>query len=199
MGSYEVSSEQALASSIRLIKEGHVQGVKLEGGVDMAPTIAKIVKAGIPVLGHIGLMPQRFHALGGFKAQGTTCDSAMSVLKDSLALQKAGCFAVVLEAIPGQVATVITEELSIPTIGVGAGSGCSGQGLVQVDLVGQLPHHYSVPKFVKRFGDVWTTARKAMRRYRDEVKSMQYPTTHHAYSVSDEAIEAFRKAASISK
>jgi 3-methyl-2-oxobutanoate hydroxymethyltransferase len=135
-GTYETSPTQALESSIRFIREGNVEAVKLEGGVEMAPTIQKITSVGIPVLGHVGLTPQRATSLGGFKVQGNTVEKAQKLLEDALALQEAGCFAIVLEAVPEIVATYITQKLKIPTIGIGAGNGCSGQVLVQLDALG---------------------------------------------------------------
>ena len=152
MGSYEISPEQALKTAIRFIKQGQVQSIKLEGGAEMAPTIKKITSAGIPVLGHVGLTPQRQNALGGFRVQGKTAAGAMKVLEDALALQKAGCFAIVLEALPQEVAALITKKLSIPTIGIGAGNGCSGQVLVQIDMTGNFPPGRFLPKFVKKYG-----------------------------------------------
>lgn len=194
MGTYEISPEQALATAIRFIKEGRVQGIKLEGGKEMAPTIKRITTAGIPVLGHIGLTPQRQNALGGFRVQGKTSSSAMSILEDALAIQEAGCFAMVIEAVPAEVATLISEKLSIPTIGIGAGNGCSGQVLVQVDMTGNFPPGRFVPKFVKKYGDVWGESMRAIEAYRDEVKSRAYPAPEHTYPISSEELEAFEKA-----
>ena len=171
MGSYEIAPEQALESAIKVVKEGRVQGVKLEGGLEMAPTIERIQKAGIPVLGHVGLTPQRQNALGGFKVQGKTTYGALKVLEDALAVQEAGCFAVVLEAVPAGVASLITKKLRIPTIGIGAGNGCSGQVLVQVDMSGNFPPGRFIPKFVKKYGDVWSESMKAIESY----KSMMGP------------------------
>lgn len=166
MGSYEIAPEQALESAIRVIKEGRVQAVKLEGGLEMAPTIAKITRAGIPVLGHIGLTPQRQNALGGFRVQGKTTASALKLLEDALAVEAAGCFAVVLEAVPAEVASLITKKLKIPTIGIGAGNGCSGQVLVQVDMSGNFPPGRFLPKFVKKYGDVWGESMRAIQAYK---------------------------------
>ena len=166
MGSYEISPEQAIESAIRVIKEGRVQSVKLEGGAEMAPTIERIARAGIPVLAHIGLTPQRQNSLGGFRVQGKTADGAMKLLEDALAVQQAGAFAVVLEAVPAGVAEDITNRLSIPTIGIGAGNGCSGQVLVQVDMSGNFPPGRFIPKFVKKYGDVWGESMKAIQAYR---------------------------------
>ena len=168
MGSYEIAPEQALESAIRVIKEGRVQAVKLEGGLEMAPTIAKITRAGIPVLGHVGLTPQRQNALGGFRVQGKTTASALKLLEDALAVEAAGCFAVVLEAVPAEVASLITEKLQIPTIGIGAGNGCSGQVLVQVDMSGNFPPGRLLPKFVKKYGDVWSESLRAIQAYKSE-------------------------------
>lgn len=166
MGSYEIAPEQALESAIRVIKEGRVQAVKLEGGLEMAPTIAKITRAGIPVLGHVGLTPQRQNALGGFRVQGKTTASALKLLEDALAIEAAGCFAVVLEAVPAEVASLVTKKLKIPTIGIGAGNGCSGQVLVQVDMSGNFPPGRFLPKFVKKYGDVWGESMRAIQAYK---------------------------------
>ncbi len=166
MGSYEIAPEQALESAIRVVKEGRVQGIKLEGGIDMAPTIQRITKAGIPVLGHVGLTPQRQHALGGFRVQGKTTIGALKVLEDALAVQAAGCFAVVLEAVPAEVASLVTEKLEIPTIGIGAGNGCSGQVLVQIDMSGNFAPGRFLPKFVKQYGNVWEESMKAIEAYK---------------------------------
>lgn len=193
MGSYEIAPEQALATAIRFIKEGRVQGVKLEGGKEMAPTIRKITQAGIPVLGHAGLTPQRQNALGGFRVQGKTTDGALRVLEDALALQDAGCFAIVLEAVPAEVAALITNKLSIPTIGIGAGAGCSGQVLVQYDMTGNFPPGRFLPKFVKQYGNVWGETLKAIETYRDEVKAREYPAVEHTYPIAKEELEIFAK------
>ncbi|PHH74006.1 hypothetical protein CDD80_3427 [Ophiocordyceps camponoti-rufipedis] len=191
MGSYEIAPEQALSTAIRFVKEGRVQGIKLEGGKDMAPTIRKITTAGIPVLGHVGLTPQRQNALGGFRVQGKTRDGALAVLEDALAVQAAGCFGVVLEAVPAEVASLITQKLSIPTIGIGAGAGCSGQVLVQTDMIGNFPPGRFLPKFVKKYGDVWAETTRALEAYREEVKTRQYPATEHTYPMPKAEFDAF--------
>lgn len=193
MGSYEISPEQALASAIRVIKEGRVKAVKLEGGKDMAPTIAKITGAGIPVLAHIGLTPQRQNALGGFRVQGKSTSSAVKLLEDALAVQEAGAFAMVVEAVPAEVAELVTKKLSVPTIGIGAGNGCSGQVLVQVDMLGNFPPGRFLPKFVKKFGNVWEESLKAIEQYKTEVKSRAYPAAEHTYPISKEVFEQFEK------
>ncbi len=194
MGSYEVSPEQALETAIRFIKDGRVQAVKLEGGKEMAATIAKITTAGIPVLGHVGLTPQRQNALGGFKVQGKTATGAFKVLEDALAVQEAGAFAVVLEAVPAEIAKIVTDRLAIPTIGIGAGNGCAGQVLVQIDMTGNFPPGRFLPKFVKKYGDVWSEAFRAIETYRDEVKSRQYPGPEHTYPIPQEELQLFSDA-----
>ncbi|KAK7448699.1 hypothetical protein CaCOL14_012868 [Colletotrichum acutatum] len=194
MGSYEIAPEQALETAIRFVKEGRVQGVKLEGGKEMAPTIQKITSAGIPVLAHVGLTPQRQNALGGFRVQGKTSDGALRLLEDALAVQEAGAFAMVIEAVPAEVAALVTEKLSVPTIGIGAGNGCSGQVLVQVDMTGNFPPGRFLPKFVKKYGDVWSESLRAIETYRDEVKSRQYPAPEHTYPISKEALDEFTSA-----
>ena len=193
MGSYEISPEQALQSAIRIVKEGRVQSIKLEGGLEMAPTIKKITTAGIPVLGHVGLTPQRQNSLGGFRVQGKTAGAAMKVLQDALAVQEAGCFAVVLEAVPADVAALITQQLSVPTIGIGAGNGCSGQVLVQIDMTGNFPPGRFLPKFVKKYGDVWGEALKAIEAYRTDVKSREYPAPEHTYPIPPEELDEFAR------
>ena len=193
MGSYEISPEQALASAIRVIKEGRMHAIKLEGGAEMAPTISKITTAGIPVLAHIGLTPQRQNALGGFRVQGKSTASALKVLQDAQAVQEAGAFAMVLEAVPAEVAALITQKLRIPTIGIGAGNGCSGQVLVQVDMSGNYPPGRFLPKFVKRFGDVWGEASRAIEAYKAEVKDRSYPAPEHTYPMPKEEFQEFEK------
>ena len=193
MGSYEVSPEQALQSAVRMVKEGRVQAIKLEGGVEMASAISKITTAGIPVLAHVGLTPQRHNALGGFRVQGKSTAGALRLLTDALAVQEAGAFAVVLEAVPAEVATLVTKKLRIPTIGIGAGNGCSGQVLVQVDMSGNFPPGRFLPKFVKKFGDVWGEARRAVEAYRSEVKDRSYPAPEHTYPMPKEEYAEFER------
>jgi 3-methyl-2-oxobutanoate hydroxymethyltransferase len=195
MGNYEVSAEQALQSAIRMVKEGRMQSVKLEGGLVFADRIKRITDAGISVCGHIGLTPQRQHALGGFRVQGKTAAAAEKVLTDALAVQDAGAFAVVLECVPPPIASIITSKLSIPTIGIGAGNGCSGQVLVQMDMLGCRPGGSFLPKFVKRYGDVWEKSLAAVEQYREEVKARTYPAEQHNYSVDQFVVEAFKVAA----
>ena len=210
MGSYEIAPEQALESAIRVIKEGRVQGIKLEGGLEMAPTIERITRAGIPVLGHVGLTPQRQNSLGGFRVQGKTTAGALKVLEDAVAVQEAGCFAVVLEAVPAEVASLVTKKLRIPTIGIGAGNGCSGQVLVQIDMSGNYPPGRFLPKFVKKYGDVWGESTKAIEAYKsnvlskaslgtytnlfsDDVKNRAYPSSEHTYAMPKEEFDEFER------
>lgn len=195
MGSYEVSPSQALESAIRFIKEGRVQGIKLEGGKEMAPTISKITQAGIPVLAHVGLTPQRQNALGGFRVQGNSATGALKVLDDALAVQAAGAFATVLEAVPAEVASFITKKLLIPTIGIGAGNGCSGQVLVQTDMSGNSPPGRFLPKFVKKYGDVWGEASRAIEAYKNDVKTRAYPAPEHTYPMKEDELAEFKKIA----
>ncbi|KAJ5820513.1 Pyruvate/Phosphoenolpyruvate kinase [Penicillium riverlandense] len=193
MGSYEISPEQAMESAIRLVKEGRVQGVKIEGGEEIAPTIKRMTQAGLPVVGHVGLTPQRQNSLGGFRVQGKTAKSALKLLHDAIAMQEAGAFMLVLEAMPPEVATIITQRLRIPTIGIGAGNGCSGQVLVQVDMTGYFQPGRFVPKFVKQFADVWGEASRGIAQYREEVKSRAFPSQEHTYPISPEELAKLEK------
>ncbi|KAJ5758199.1 uncharacterized protein N7511_006893 [Penicillium nucicola] len=193
MGSYETSPEKALTSAIRMIKEGGMQGIKLEGGAEMAPTISKISTAGIPVMAHIGLTPQRQHSLGGFRVQGKSVSGAVKLLTDALAVQKAGACMVLIEAVPPEIAAIVTSRLSVPTIGIGSGNGCSGQVLVQVDMLGNFPAGRFLPKFVKTYGDVWGEARRGIEAYREEVKSRAFPSAEFTYGVDKEALAEFEK------
>ena len=192
MGSYEISPKQALASAIRMVKEGRMQSVKLEGGQEMAKTIHKITSAGIPVCGHIGLTPQRQHALGGFRVQGNTVAKAMSLLKDAQAVQDAGAFCIVLECVPQDIAEEVTDALKIPTIGIGAGNKTSGQVLVQIDMLGTRPPDAFMPKFVKKFGDEWSSSLEGIRKYREEVTSRDYPAQEHNYKSDAKVTDALR-------
>ncbi len=199
MGTYEVSPEQALTSAIRMMKEGRMQSVKLEGGAGMAPAIKKITAAGIPLCAHIGLTPQRQHALGGFRVQGNTLDKAMSLLEDAKAVQDAGAFAVVLECVPPDIAAEVTKALKIPTIGIGAGNGTSGQVLVQTDMLGVRPPDSFMPKFVKQFGSIWDVGLGAIKQFKDEVSDRSYPGPSHVYKSDAKVTEAFKQAIQSSK
>ncbi|KIY00428.1 uncharacterized protein Z520_04113 [Fonsecaea multimorphosa CBS 102226] len=194
MGSYELSPEQALASAIRMVKEGRMQSVKLEGGAEMAPAIKKITTAGIPLCAHIGLTPQRQHALGGFRVQGNTLDKAMSLLKDAKAVEEAGAFMVVLECVPPDIAEEVTKALRIPTIGIGAGNKTSGQVLVQIDMLGVRPPDSFMPKFVKKYGSIWEAGLSAIKQYKDEVSDRSYPNAPYVYKSDAKVAEAFKVA-----
>lgn len=193
MGSYEVSPQQAVQSSIRMIKEGRVQAVKIEGGMETAPAIRQVTTAGIPVVAHIGLTPQRQNALGGFRVQGKSVVGAVKLLKDAYAVQEAGAFMVVLEAMPAEIAAIITKKLQIPTIGIGAGNGCSGQVLVQIDMSGNYPPGRFLPKFVKKYSDVWGESMRGIQQYKDEVKSRAYPSQEYTYPMSKDELAEFEK------
>lgn len=177
-GSYNVSIEQAIETSSRCMKEGRCDAVKLEGGVRMKNVIKAVVDAGIPVVGHIGLTPQTTAQLGGFKVQGKG-DAAKKVLEDALAVQEAGACMIVLEAIPAPLATLITERLSIPTIGIGAGNGTDGQVLVYHDMLGMFDKF--VPKFVKVYKNIGSEITEGIKEYIDDVKSTAFPAAEHTY------------------
>jgi 3-methyl-2-oxobutanoate hydroxymethyltransferase len=177
--SYQISPAQALESAGRLMKEGGAHAVKLEGGEEVAPQIAALVRAGIPVVGHLGLTPQSVHAMGGFVVQGRAPEQAQAIKRSALALQEAGACSIVLEGIPAALAEEITASLSIPTIGIGAGVGCDGQVLVIYDLLGMSPDFK--PRFVKHFADLFTAISEAVGTYRDEVKKTEFPQAEHSF------------------
>lgn len=185
--SYQISVEEALRNAGRLMKEAGAGAVKLEGGKEVCPQIQAMVKAGIPVCAHVGLTPQHINAFGGFKVQGKSEEAAARVLEDALAVQEAGAFAVVLEAVPEKLATLITERLSIPTIGIGAGNGCDGQVLVYQDMLGMFSDF--TPKFVKRFANVGEVMKEAFSAYKKEVAEGSFPAKEHTYTIGDEIIE----------
>ncbi len=177
--SYQASPEQALMNAGRLVKEGSVHSVKLEGGQRSAESIHRIVEAGIPVVGHVGLTPQSVHAMGGFKVQGRADDDAERVIQDALAVEQAGAFCLVLEGIPTELAAEITHRVDIPTIGIGAGPDCDGQVLVANDLLG-MDQSFK-PKFVKRYANVEQIAVDAVKAYASEVKGGQFPDSEHSF------------------
>jgi 3-methyl-2-oxobutanoate hydroxymethyltransferase len=191
MGSYEASDELAVLSAQRLIKETGCQAVKLEAGGVSVQRARAIVNAGIPVMGHLGLTPQTATALGGYKAQGKSARAAIKMNEDALALQHAGCFAVVFEAVPAEIATTIAERLDIVTIGIGAGGSTSGQVLVFHDLLGITTGHMA--KFVKRYADVHETMVAAVGQYTDEVRGGAFPGPEHAYTIDADELEDFRR------
>ena len=177
-GSYQASPEQGYLTAVRFMKEAGAHCVKLEGGAEMAPVIAKCVAGGIPVMAHIGFTPQSEHTLGGYRVQGRG-DAADRVLRDAHAVQEAGAFAVVMEMVPGDVATQVTKELTIPTIGIGAGNGCDGQVLVWQDAFGLRTGRMA--RFVKQYADVHTVLLDAARAYSDDVKAGTFPGPEHTF------------------
>jgi 3-methyl-2-oxobutanoate hydroxymethyltransferase len=189
-GSYEASDAQAIATAHRFVKEAGVDAVKLEGGGAMADRARAIVRAGVPVMGHVGLTPQTATALGGYRAQGRTAERARAVLDDALALQDAGCFAVVFEAIPAEVTDVIMERMEVPVIGIGAGASTDGQVLVLHDLLGI--HDGFQPKFVKRYADVRREMVRGLRDYAEDVRTRRFPGPEHAYGIAPEEVERLK-------
>jgi len=188
-GSYEVSDEDAVRNAIRFVKEAGADVVKLEGAGPMVSRVRRIVEAGIPVMGHIGLTPQSATMLGGFKTQGKTAEAARKLVADAHALQDAGCVSLVLEAIPAPVAARITAEVAIPTIGIGAGPDCDGQVLVYHDLLGLTEGH--LPRFVKRYANLSREIRDALEAYAAEVRSGAFPGEEHTYAMSEDELEEF--------
>ena len=188
-GSYQVSDEQAVTAGIRFLKEAGAEAVKLEGGGTSIARARALVQAGIPVCAHIGLTPQTATALGGFRAQGRSAAKALQLVEDALALEAAGCFLLVLEAVPEAVARRISEALEIPTIGIGAGAGCDGQVLVWHDLLGLYDGH--APRFVKQYAELSGTIVGALESYATEVRSGAFPTAQHTYSIPEEELAAF--------
>lgn len=185
--SYQTSVYDAVVNAGRLMKEGRANAVKLEGGQEVCPQIKAIVDAGIPVCAHIGLTPQSINAFGGNKVQGKTEEAAQKLLEDALAVQKAGAFAVVIEAVPEKLASLITSKLDIVTIGIGAGNGCDGQVLVYQDMLGMYSDF--TPKFVKKFANLGEIMTAAFKQYDDEVKTSSFPSEEHTYKIDDEIIE----------
>ncbi|KAJ2959946.1 hypothetical protein NQZ79_g4724 [Umbelopsis isabellina] len=188
-GSYESSPDDAVKVALRFVKEGNVEAVKLEGGKEMAETIRRITTVGVPVVAHVGLTPQRQAALGGFKVQAKTAKQARALLEDAVAVQNAGAFAVVLEAVPEEIATYITEQLEIPTIGIGAGKGCSGQVLVQNDALGVFDRF--IPKFTKQYAKLGQMMVEGMREYHEEVKAGLFPTQQNTYPINEAELARF--------
>jgi 3-methyl-2-oxobutanoate hydroxymethyltransferase len=191
MGSYEASNELAIENAQRLVKETGCQTVKLEACGISVERARAIVRSGIPVMGHVGLTPQTATALGGYKAQGKTAQSAIKLCEDALALQAVGCFAIVFEAVPAAITEAIVEKLEVPTIGIGAGPATSGQVLVFHDLLGITTGRMA--KFVKRYADVHETMVGAVRRYGQEVRSRHFPEPDHVYSVEPAELAEFRR------
>lgn len=181
-GSFQISDEEAVRHAVRLVKEGGAGAVKLEGAGRTLTRVAAIVGAGIPVMGHVGLTPQTAVALGGYRSQGRTAQEALRLRDDALALEGAGCFAVVLEAIPAIVAERITDTLQVPTIGIGAGPACDGQILVWHDLLGLTSGH--VPQFVKKYAELSQSSRAALEAYVSDVRARRFPEAQHTYPMA---------------
>ncbi len=190
--SYQADTAEAVRNAGRFLQAG-MDAVKLEGGRPFADTAAAIARAGIPVMGHVGLTPQSVNALGGFRVQGRTATAARTLLDDALALQDAGCFAVVLESVPYRVAAFITERLAIPTIGIGAGAGTSGQVLVIHDLLGL--YDKISPKFAKRYAELASAQAEAIAAYKRDVEARSFPAREHTYAIPEEEWQAFLAAA----
>jgi 3-methyl-2-oxobutanoate hydroxymethyltransferase len=182
--SYQVSVQEAVRNAGRFLQEGGMDAVKLEGGKERLDTIRAIIGAGIPVMGHLGLMPQSVHALGGFRTQGRTTEAAKHILEDALSLEEAGCFSLVLESIPARLAGLISKSLSIPTIGIGAGAGCDGQVLVVHDLLGLFDRF--TPKFVKQYADLQVEMQRAFGEYISDVRARRFPAQEHTVDMRDE-------------
>lgn len=190
-GSYEASDELAIASAQRMVKEAGCDAVKLEGGGTSVDRARAIIGAGVPVMGHVGLTPQTATALGGLKAQGRTAEKAIKVAEDAIALDRAGCFAIVIEAVPQAVAEMINDRLTAPTIGIGAGNVTSGQVLVLHDLTGI--NSGKMAKFVKRYADVRGEMKRGLLAYADEVRSGAFPGAEHVYSVEPSELDGLRR------
>ena len=188
--SYQTSVYDAVVNAGRLMKEGRANAVKLEGGVEVTEQIKAITAAGIPVVAHIGLTPQSINAFGGHKVQGKTEKAAQKILDDARAVEQAGAFAVVLEGIPAKLASLITKELLIPTIGIGASADCDGQVLVYQDMLGMYSDF--TPKFVKKFANIGEVMTAAFRQYIEEVNSGAFPSEENGYAISDEIIEKLK-------
>jgi len=193
-GSFQISDQDALRNAIRFVKEAGADAVKLEGAGPMLSRARAIVGAGIPVMGHIGLTPQSATMLGGYKAQGRSAEKALALLDDARALEAAGCFSLVLEAVPAAVARRASKALSIPTIGIGAGIDCDGQVLVWHDLLGL--YQGRVARFVKRYAEIGGTIQQALEAYADDVRSGRFPEEQHTYAMPEEELALFEAAAS---
>jgi 3-methyl-2-oxobutanoate hydroxymethyltransferase len=188
-GSFQISDEEAVQNGVRFVKEGGADAVKVEGAGPTVSRVLALVGAGIPVMGHIGLTPQSATMLGGFRAQGRTAAKARQLVEDARTLEQAGCFSLVLEAVPAPVAARITAALSIPTIGIGSGRDCDGQVLVYHDLLGL--YQGKSPRFVKRYADLAPEIQDALERYAADVRSGAFPADEHTYSIPEEELAAF--------
>ena len=184
-GSYQAGADEAVKNAVRIVAEGNMEAVKLEGGAEYCEVVERIVRAGVPVMGHIGLTPQSVHKLGGYVVQGRGEDKAARLVADARALEEAGCYSLILEAIPAELGAEITRNVGIPTIGIGAGPDCDGQVLVVYDLLGMNPEFS--PRFVKKFADLAHVIGDAAARYRDEVRGGTFPAPEHTFSAEKPA------------
>ncbi len=187
--SYQVDIPDAVRNAGRFLKEAGMDSVKLEGGREMADTVRAIVNAGIPVMGHLGLTPQSVSKLGGYRVQGRTAAAAQNLLQDAVALEEAGCYAIVLEAVPAPVAEAVSQRLSVPTIGIGAGLGCDGQVLVYHDILGLFDRFR--PKFVKEYANLRQIILAGLTEFREDVLARRFPGDEHTYSMNDEELQRF--------
>ena len=187
---YNIGDKETVRNAGRFIKEGGCGAVKIEGGAEMAGTVKTLVRAGIPVLGHIGLTPQTATQLGGFRVQGKDAKGAQRLLDSALALQEAGCFAMILECVPDKLAELITAKLDIPTIGIGAGAYCDGQALVTNDMIGLFDRF--TPKFVKKYADLWPLLLNAFKRYKDDVEGGKFPSEEHSFTMNDSELKKIK-------
>ncbi len=181
---YHVDDKTTMENAMKLMQESGADSIKLEGGEEIIDKVKKLINAGVPVMGHLGLLPQSVNQLGGFKLQGTNEESAKKIINDALLLQEAGVYSIVLEAIPHQLAKTISESLTIPTIGIGAGVDCDGQVLVVNDMLGSFTDF--TPKFVKKYGDIYNDTKKMFQKYRDDVKNKLFPSLEHSFTMSEE-------------
>lgn len=187
--SYQADTSEAVRNAGRFLKEGYMDSVKLEGGGEIVPIIVAIINAGIPVMGHIGLTPQSISKLGGYRVQGKTAGDAVRLLEDAQALEEAGCYSIVLEAVPEPVARTISERIQIPTIGIGAGRGCDGQVLVYHDLLGLFDRFR--PKFVKQYANVGQITLQAIMEFATDVEEGRFPTSEHTYPIDEDEYQKF--------
>jgi 3-methyl-2-oxobutanoate hydroxymethyltransferase len=190
--SYQISTERALENAGRLVQEAGADAVKLEGGEPVADQIEAIVEAGIPVMGHLGMTPQSFHKFGGYGLQATTTEAARQLIYEAQLLQDLGCFSIVLEKIPAQLASLVSERLAIPTIGIGAGVSCDGQVLVTHDMIGVFERFK--PKFVKQYLQLGTLLQQAFEEYVDDVRTRRFPTDSHSYPMDPEVLAEIERA-----
>lgn len=189
--SYQVEPAEAARNAGRFLKEAGMDAVKLEGGQEVLDSVRAIVRAGIPVMGHLGLTPQTATKLGGYKVQGSTAAGARQLLDDALALQEAGCFSLVLEAVPAPVGRLVSQRLAIPTVGIGGGAGCDGQVLVFHDVLGLFDRF--TPRFVKRYAELRQPMLAAFQAFRNEVENRVFPTADHSFNISDEEWRLFER------